>query len=164
MQRDKTRKMGFGTNRPLNRDDLSNVMEVGRYRHHLELERKQEKGATEALMEEARQLAASGRARTAPDFGLSTRIPKFSHQFDRTVHVDDFATKRYAAGEVRPEKYLGTMRPTSADLGQGCGVYPAEAKAVLKTPQFGVKLGIADAGSKYARPSANMKTLVPIGM
>ena len=40
--KDMPRKFGFGSNKPLDFDDLGSTIEVGRYRHHLALEAKQE--------------------------------------------------------------------------------------------------------------------------
>lgn len=129
--------MGFGTGQGMSRDDLSNVIQVGRFRHHLEMEKKQERGITEGIMAEAHRLAEAERTRPrgAASFGLSTVIPKFASAYDRANFVDEFHAKApVKLSEVKAEKYYGALRPTSADVGDGCA-----ARHVLTTPVFGVK-------------------------
>jgi hypothetical protein len=92
--KDMPRKFGFGSNKPLDFDDLGSTIEVGRYRHHLALEAKTEakrspspprKRAGGAGDDSLRQ---SARPPQPPVLGgLQSTIPKFSSNFDRQRHV-----------------------------------------------------------------------------
>lgn len=92
--KDMPRKFGFGSNKPLDFDDLGSTIEVGRYRHHLALEAKTEakrspspprKRAGGAGDDSLRQ---SARPPQPPVLGgLQATIPKFSSNFDRQRHV-----------------------------------------------------------------------------
>jgi hypothetical protein len=156
-KRDKTRKFGFATGRPLNRDDLSSTIEVARFRHHLLMEAKMDRNAQATLLERARTLRAAqeeerrtGRV-ARPSEGLASLVPAYATAFDRERAVEPFSTRRLPAGR-KFERNYGPLRPTSSDIGEGC-----EDKTLLGAPQFGVRDFIGSLCSKYAHPTVNGK-------
>jgi len=135
--KDMPRKFGFGSNKPLDFDDLGSTIEVGRYRHHLALEAKQEAKRSPSPPRrrpgDGDSLRQSGRPPQPPVLGgLQATIPKFTSGFDRMRHVQEFSTRRLPA-DKKFERVNLSLRPESANYGEGCS-----DKALLKTPTFGV--------------------------
>jgi hypothetical protein len=133
--KDAKRKAGFGSTKPLDFDDLGTTIEVGRYRHHLSLEAKQE--AKRSPSPPRNRGAASDSMRQSgrppvPSGGLQSTIPRFTSAFDRMRHVQEFSTRKLPA-DKKYERVNVSMRPTSADIGEGC-----ENKSLLKPPEHGV--------------------------
>lgn len=145
--RDRTGKTGFGSSKPFGRDDVSNMLDTIRYRDALNRELKHTKKAIEAEVTAiiaSETAAASGGSGTlsrslgsptraaagvgggsgtlaSPDrtLGLSSRIPKIAHQYDRSRHVDEFTPK--LAHAEKYERDYGSTLPTSSAIGEGCG-------------------------------------------
>lgn len=155
--KDMPRKFGFGSNKPLDFDDLGSTIEVGRYRHHLALEAKQEaKRSPSPPRKRAgaadQSLRQSGRP-PVPLGGLQSTIPKFTSAFDRQRHVQEFSTRRLPA-DKKFERVNVSLRPVSADIGEGCS-----DKSLLKTPTYGV--GDFVGSSMYNKRSRPLPTSHP---
>jgi hypothetical protein len=161
-KRDKVKKSGFGSTGKLNRDDLSSTIEVGRYRAQLEIELRGANAATMA-QQQSQQLGIAERGRrptTAPTIGMTTSMRSFTSEFDRANFVEEFTTKNPPGmGALKGERYLGSLRPMSADHGEGC------TGRALQSPAHAVGNFSASLQSKYARPSTSGRSfLVPIGV
>jgi len=161
-KRDKLKKTGFGSTGKLNRDDLSSTIEVGRYRAQLEIELR---GANAATLAQQATLGIAERGRTrpatAPTIGMTTVMRSFKSEFDRVNYVPEFTTKNPPGmGALKGERFLGSLRPMSADHGEGC-----VGSNVLQSPAHAVGNFAASMQSKYARPSTSGRSfLVPIGV
>jgi hypothetical protein len=124
------RKPGFGSGLPLNRDDLSNVIEIGRYRHRLMTEAKSVKKASDRVAAATGQLPggdttsgsrapAHGSAAELRSTGLAGVIPRFQSAYDRGRHVAEFSTRKLPA-EMKYTRAYGPVRSTSSEIGEGC--------------------------------------------
>lgn len=106
-----------------------------------------------------REATGTRRAQTAPSVGMSTRLPQFTHHFDRANYVPEFNTKDpRKLSHLRPDFHMGPLRPSSASYGDG-----AYSRENLHTPGFGIKQGVEKIfGSRYARPVVH--TIMPTGL
>lgn len=133
--KDVPRKFGFGSNKPLDFDDLGSTIEVGRYRHHLMLEEKQMSKRSPSPPRNRNadgSMRSTNRPQDAPTVGLGSTIPRFTSAFDRMRHVQEFSTRKIPAHKKYERQNL-SMRSTSQDIGEGC-----EDKSLLKPPEHGV--------------------------
>ncbi len=148
-KRDKTRKYGFATGRPLNRDDLSSTIEVGRFRAQLTTEARSGRNAEARLAAEVALLQATRgtRPRPVPTTGLASMLPKHQHAYDREREVKPFETRKIPLAR-KYERNYGSMRPTSSDIGEGC-----DDKSLLRAPEHGVGDFAGKFSSRFAHPT-----------
>ena len=119
--KDMPRKFGFGSNKPLDFDDLGSTIEVGRYRHHLALESKTEAKRSPSPPRKrpdhagGDSLRQSARPPQPPVLGgLQATIPKFTSNFDRQRHVQARRTRggvRACARVCAQERAARTRMP-----------------------------------------------------
>jgi len=65
--------------------------------------------------------------------GLASVLPSFTNEFDRQRYVPEFSTRKLPPA-IKFERILGSNRPVSTQLGEGC-----YDRSILKSPEQGTK-------------------------
>lgn len=140
------RKLGFTRGSALNRDDMSNIYDVLRYRQQLDQEIKTlarggavRRGSVDALgFDEDGNNGALGETRRGDDtlsgsknidatlsntnnkmgVSMKTRLPQCETGYDRQLYVPEFVPK--VEREIKYARDFGPYRTTMHDMGDGC--------------------------------------------